>query len=108
MVLGIQILGLFFGLFMLYYSFLHFKRKEFTAKEFVFWIVLWIIFSYVAVFPAALDFIAQKLNLIRTLDLLIIVGFMALIAMFFYTYTLLRANQKKLEEVVRKVALLKK
>ena len=108
MVLGIQILGTFFGLFMLYYSFLHFKRNEFTIKEFSFWLFLWVIFIYVSLFPNALDFIVEKLALSRTMDFFIISGFMVLIAMFFYTYTLVRVNQRKLEFVVRKIAKRKK
>jgi hypothetical protein len=104
MVLGIQVFGTLFGLFMIYYSFLHFKRKEFTVKEFTFWMVLWIVFIYVALFPEALDIIVTQLSLSRTLDFFIIVGFMTLLAMFFYTYTLVRINQKKLELIVRKMA----
>ena len=104
MFLGIQLFGLFFGLFMVYYSFLHFKRNEFTIKEFSFWLLLWLAFIYVALFPEALDFIVKNLSLSRTMDFFIIIGFMVLIAMFFYTYTLVRINQRKLEEIVRKIA----
>ncbi len=108
MVLGIQILGTFFGLFMVYYTFLHFKRKEFTLKEFTFWLFSWIIFIYVSLFPTTLDFIVEKLSLTRAMDLFIIAGFMVMIAIFFYTYTLVRINQKKIEFIVRKVAKQKK
>ncbi|MBD3164395.1 DUF2304 family protein [Candidatus Woesearchaeota archaeon] len=104
MVLGIQLVGTFFGLFMVYYSFLHFKRKEFTAKEFGFWIILWIAFIYISIFPDSLDFIVKRLNLARTLDLFIILGFIILIAIFFYTYTLVRVNQKRMEKIVRDIA----
>lgn len=104
MILGIQLLGLIFGLFMLYYSFIHYKRKEFTSKEWTFWLLLWIVFLYVTLFPRALDFVVSTLNLPRTMDLFIIVGFMVLIAMFFYTYTLVRINQRKLEQIVRRIA----
>jgi len=108
MVLGVQILGLLFGLFMIYYSFLHFKRKEFTLKEFIFWVFLWILFIYISLFPDSLDFIVSRLSLSRTMDFFIISGFMVLIALFFYTYTLVRSNQKKIEFIVRKIAKGKK
>lgn len=104
MVLGIQILGTFFGLFMMYYTFLHLKRKEITMKEFSFWLFLWITFIYVSLFPNALDFIVKKLALSRTMDFFIISGFMVLILVFFYTYMLVRVNQRKLEYIVRKIA----
>ncbi|MBS3107237.1 DUF2304 domain-containing protein [Candidatus Woesearchaeota archaeon] len=104
MVLGIQVVGLFFAGFMTYFSFLHFKRKEFTPKEFTFWLVLWIVFAGVAIFPGSLDFLVEKFNLTRTMDLLIISGFMVLLALFFYVYTLLRRLQAKMEKIVREFA----
>ena len=105
MVLGIQIVGLLFGIFMIYYSFIHYKRKEFSIREFLIWLMMWFIFIYVAVFPHSLDFIVKKtLNLTRPLDFFIISGFMTIIALFFYTYTLVKINQKKLNYIVRKVA----
>ena len=105
MVLGIQIAGLLFGFFMIYYSFLHYKRKQFTAKEFGFWIVSWSIFIVIALFPYILDPIVRTLNFARTLDLLIISGFLFLIASIFYTYTLTRKTQRQVETIVRETAL---
>ena len=107
MVLGVQIAGFLFGLFMVYYSFLHYKRKEFTAKEFTFWLVLWVLFVVVAAFPSILDPIAKELSFFRTLDLLVITGLLFLIVTVFYTYTLTRKTQKRVEMVVRELALKK-
>ncbi|MBW2981206.1 DUF2304 domain-containing protein [Candidatus Woesearchaeota archaeon] len=108
MVLGIQILGTLFGVFMAYYTFLHYKRKELTVKEYSFWLVLWILFIIVAIFPQILDPIVKSLNLVRTMDFFIILGFMFLIGALFYTYTIVRINQNKLEEIVRKIAIERK
>jgi hypothetical protein len=108
MVLGVQILGVIFGVFMAYFSFLHFKRNEYTVKEFMVWLALWILLIVISLFPGILDFFVVKLSLSRTMDFLIIAGFMILTAMFVYTYTLLRQNQRKIEEVVRNVALKRK
>ena len=103
-ILGIQILGSLFGLFMIYYSFINYKRRQFTAKEFTFWLSLWIIFILVALFPFLLDPIVKSVGFLRALDLLTISGFIFLIAAIFYTYTLTRKNQKQLEEIVRIIA----
>ena len=105
MVIGIQIAGFLFGLFMIYYSFLNYKRKEFTAKEFSFWLVLWIVFIVIAAFPSILDPIAKTFSFFRTLDLLVISGLLFVIAVIFYTYTLTRKNQKQLETIVREIAI---
>ena len=105
MVLGIQIAGFLFGLFLIYYSFLNYKRKQFSAKEFLFWCFAWALFVYIAIFPYNLDPIVKKLGFLRTLDLLVITGFLVLILAVFYTYTVGKKNQKMLETVVREIAI---
>ena len=104
MLLGIQILGVLFALFMLYLTFVHQKRKEFTAKEYIFWVVIWAGFIIVTVFPKVLEPIVKTLSLNRTMDLLIILGFIFVVGILFHNYIALRNTQKKIEEVVRKVA----
>ena len=107
MVLGIQIAGFLFGLFMIYYSFLNYKRKEFTAKEFGFWLFLWVSFIAITMFPFILDPVARTFSFFRTLDLLVISGLLFLITAIFYTYTVTRKNQKRLETIVREMAMKK-
>ena len=107
-ILGIQILGILFGFFMMYYTFLQYKRKEFTIKEYIFWFLFWGAFVAVTLFPQVLDPILTTLNIGRTLDLFIIGGFLFIVFVVFYTYTLVRKNQKKLEEVVRNIAIKRK
>ena len=108
MVLGIQIAGFLFGLFMIYYSFLNYKRKQFTVKEFSFWILVWILFIIVALFPSVLDPIVKFGGFFRVLDVLIVSGFLFLITAVFYTYTVVRRTQKQIEKVVREIAVRKK
>lgn len=107
MVLGIQIAGFLFGLFFLYYTFINYKRKEFTAKEFALWVVAWIVVIIIAFFPSLLDPIVKYGGFFRALDVLIVSGFLFLIAMIFYTYTLTKKTQKQVEVIVRSVAIKK-
>ena len=107
-ILGIQILGFLFGFFMMYYTFLHYKRKEFTIKEYSFWFIFWGAFVIVTLFPQILDPFLATLSIARVLDFFIITGFLFLIFVNFYTYTIVRKNQTKVEEIVRKIALRKK
>lgn len=107
-ILGIQVLGLLFGFFMIYYIFLHYKRKEFTIKEYSFWFVFWAAFIIIILFPRILNPVLIKLNISRTLDFFIITGFLFMIFLVVYTYIIVRKNQKKLEDVVRNMALKKK
>ncbi len=105
MVLGIQIVGVLFSLFMLYYTFLQFKRKDFTVKEFVFWFVLWILFIVFAVFPNLLNPILVSFDIGRKMDFFTIVGFFFLFGVTTYIYTIVREIQNKMEEVVSKLAV---
>ncbi|HLC62377.1 MAG TPA: DUF2304 domain-containing protein [Candidatus Nanoarchaeia archaeon] len=107
MVLGIQIAGFLFGLFMIYYSFLNYKRKQFTIKEFAFWAVVWVFLILAALFPSALDPIVKYFGFFRALDVLVVSGFLFLILALFYTYTLTRKTQKQVEIVVRQLAIKK-
>lgn len=107
MMLGIQLIGLIFGLFMIYITFLHFKRNEFTMNEAGFWGILWIAFLTVTLIPQITDPIIKTLQIARTMDLFIILGFMFLIAANFYTYGIVRKTQKKMENVVREIAIKK-
>lgn len=107
MVLGIQILGVLFALFMLYLTFLHKKRKEFKTTEYVLWVIFWLIFMFISLFPTSLNFIVKSLHISRSLDLLVIVGFLFVILIGFYTYTITRKTQYKVEELVRKIAIKK-
>lgn len=104
-VLGVQIIGVLFSLFMIYYTFLHFKRKEFTLKEFGFWFVSWAAIIVFALFPSTLDPIAKNFGFARIMDLVIVVGFIFLIGVITYTYTIVRKTQNKIEEIVRKVSI---
>jgi hypothetical protein len=106
--IGIQIIGVLFGVFMMYYTFLHYKRKEFTIKEYGFWMVLWAVFILVTLYPGVLDPVLESLSIARALDFFIIVGFLFLIGVIFYTYTIVRKSQKKIEEIVRNIAIKKK
>lgn len=105
MVLGIQIAGVLFGLFLCYYSFLYYKKKVFTQKELIFWIVIWASFVIFSLIPDLLKPILRSINFARVLDLFIVVGFMFLLSVMFYIYTIVRKSQKQIEEVVRKTAI---
>mgnify|MGYP001616123506 CR=1 FL=1 len=107
MVVGSQIFGVLFGTFMIYLTFIRGKRKEFTAKESLFWLGLWFVFSIIAIFPSILDPLLKPIGFLRALDLLTIVGFLFLIATNFYTYALVRKIQRKLEAIVRDIAFKK-
>ncbi|MEE9525444.1 MAG: DUF2304 domain-containing protein [Candidatus Woesearchaeota archaeon] len=108
MILGIQILGILFALFMMYLSFMYRKRNEFDSGEYAFWLILWIVFILVTLFPGVLDPITKTLSLPRTMDLIILVGFIFIMGLTFQNYASLRKSQRKMEGLVRRMAFKEK
>ena len=105
-IIGIQIVGILFALLMLYLTFIYSRRKEFTIKETIFWVGAWLTFLFLSLFPMGLDFLIKNwLSFGRRLDFFIVLSFMFVIGIVFYTYTTLRKTQNRLEKLVRKIAL---
>ncbi len=108
MVLGVQVAGALFGIFMMYYTFLKYKRKEFSSSEYLCWMVLWVAFVLASLFPNWLNPIVASLSFARTFDFLVVVGFLFIIGLTFYTYTLVNKSKRQVEELVRTIAMKKK
>jgi hypothetical protein len=107
MIPGLQILGILFGLIMIYLTFINFKRKNFDTKDFAIWIIVWIFFLFMTIFPNLVYGIMQSLKIERTVDFFVIGGFMFFSVVIFYLYRSVRKNENKVEEIVRKIALKK-
>ena len=104
MLLGIQIIGLLFAIGIMYFTFLHYKRKEFSKPELMFWLLIWVLFGFVTLFPGSLDFIVESLSISRTMDFFTVLGFLFLTALTIQNYLIVKKNNKKLENLVRKIA----
>lgn len=105
MILGIQFLGLVFGLLMAYLSFLHYKRREFEKSQFILWEIIWLGFIVVIVFPKITDVLFQKLGIGRAMDFFIIIGFIFFTVLTFYNYTNISKVKLGLENRIREEAL---
>jgi hypothetical protein len=105
-IIGIQILGVLFGLFMIYLTFLHRKRGEFTVKEGGAWILMWLGFIFFVLFPKIVDiYITKKLHFVRAFDFFVVLGFIVIFGIVFYMYGIVRINQNQMQEIVRKLAI---
>jgi len=105
--LGIQIVGLLFGLFMLYYSFLNFKKRNFSVSELFLWETFWVLLMFITLFPKSLDFLVKDiLSLTRPLDFFIIIGFLFLILLTFVNYNITKISEKKVNKIISKVSIL--
>ena len=106
MVLGIQLIGIIFGTFMVYLTFLNYKQNKFSAKEWAVWCFLWITFFIIILFPSILNPLLEVLNLYRAMDFYISIGFIFFIIIIFYTYSIAKSLQQKVEMLTREMAFL--
>jgi len=103
-ILGIQLIGIMFGIFMMYFTFINYKQNKLTPKEWLAWFVMWTGFIIITVFPGLLNPLLETLNLYRAMDFYISLGFLFFIFIIFYTYSIVRTNQQKIEILTRQDA----
>jgi len=101
----IQFLGIIFGLIMMYFTFVKFKRKEISSSETFFCFISWILLVLIAIIPSILDFIIAPLNFYRRLDFFVVFGFFVLLSIGFYNYSYVKKMEKKLEKYVQQEAI---
>ncbi|MFH1840231.1 MAG: DUF2304 domain-containing protein [Nanoarchaeota archaeon] len=105
MLLGIQIVAVLFGLFMVYYTYTTYKRKDFNINEVLFWITIWCTFIFLTILPTSLEPIVKTMSLQRSFDLMIIGGFIFLLIATYHNHLISKKTKNKLERVVRELAI---
>lgn len=103
--IGIQIVAIIFALFMMYFSYLHFRRREFRRVEFILWEILWLGLIGIVLFPHSVNFILSTFSINRTFDFVLVVGVVVLFGITFRNYVIIKRLTKKVEDFVRSEAL---
>lgn len=101
----LQLLSLLFGLFMLYWSFYIHKKHIIAISELSFWSLIWVGFITIALFPDSTKLILQTFHINRTLDLVTIIAFMVLWVVSYRNYLNNKVIRRKLEQLVRDLAI---
>ena len=99
--IGLQFIAIIFALWMLYFSYLHYRRHEFTRTEFILWEVLWLGLTVVVILPHSVQFLLNAFSITRTFDFVVIVAIVVLFGITFRNYVLLKRLNNRLEHVVR-------
>jgi len=108
MVLGIQIIGIVFAIGMIFLTYLCYRKNDFNIKDFSLWMIAWILFLIAAIFPNTLNKALESLRIYSVFDVFVVGGFIFITSIVFYLYRVTRRNQRKLEKVVKELALKKK
>jgi hypothetical protein len=107
MFFGFQILGILFGLIMMYLTFLYYKRANYDKVGLIFWFIVWVGFTFLVAFPKIIYGVMDVLEIERTADFFYVSGFLFFSVILFYVYNLTKKNQKQLETLVREIAFKK-
>lgn len=107
MIFGLQIIGLLFGLVMLYFTFLFYKKRAYDDKSFLIWILVWSFFLVMVIFPQTIYGLMETLEIERTVDFFVIGGFLFFSIVLFYLYVIVKKCQRRIEYLIRKIALQK-
>lgn len=102
---SIQMIGILFAAFMLYFTFLHFKRNEFSRAESVVWLGLWLALIVLLLIPGFINDLIGRLGIARAFDLFTVLGFIFLIGLTFHLYTTVRKLEKRMKDVIQTEAL---
>jgi len=97
--------GILFGIAMIYFAFLYFKKKDLTINDFIVWIIVWLLFILAVSFPQRLNVLMDTLGIISAMQFFAVAGIVFLSGIVFYLYTRVRKNQKQLAKIVKEIAL---
>lgn len=102
---GVQIASIVFSIFMLYFSFLSYRKNHFGALSFYVWAIVFIGLIIATIFPTIFIPIQHILHLARLFDLFIIIGIFFLTTLTFINFFFLQKINKKLEQLIQDEAL---
>jgi len=103
MIIKIVIIG--FILFVLWRTFLRFRKEDITGREFLIWLIFWVLVTAATLVPRKTDVLAQWLGVGRGADLLV---YLSIIVLFFVAFKIIVRLEKidrDITKVVRNAAL---
>ncbi len=107
MLFGIQLLGIFFVLVMIYFSYLFYKKKTYNLRSLLLWVGIWIAFLILVMFPTVIYGIMSSLQIERTVDFFAVSGLLVFAVILFYLYGIVKKIETNMEDLVRKIAIKK-
>ena len=103
--IGIQFLCIMFACLALFFTYIAYKRRDFSGKEMLLWMVIWLVFLGIAIFPEAISPYIQNMGFSRLMDFVVVIAFVILFALLIHNYLVVKFLQKRIEKLVREEAL---
>ena len=103
--IGIQIFTVIFSLFMIYFTYVCYKKKYFGVYTLFAWYLVFLAVIVASLFPNILRPFINFLQLSRLFDLFIVAGILFLITITYINFLFLQKLKNKFEKVVQDKAL---
>lgn len=107
-IINLQMVLLLFAILMTYSLFLHWKKKNISNKFFFSWLIIFLVFVFLAIFPKILEPLMRELFIVRVMDLGMIGTFMILTYVTIENNIKIKNLEKTIEKLVRKIAIKRK
>lgn len=101
----LQIAGIIFSVLMLYFTYYTYKRKNFALIDAAIWFVIWGWFLFALIFSDVVAKLLEPLKIVSLFDLMLLSAVAALLVLVIYLHKRVSEMEKKVNDVVRKVAL---
>jgi hypothetical protein len=108
MVLALQVVGIMFMVFMLYLTFLFYKRNNYGKKSFAIWVAVWLGGAFLLLFPQWFATVTEQLRFSRVTDFYIAMAIMFFGIVTFFNFVNVKRQERQVEKLVREFALEKK
>lgn len=102
---GLQIASIAFSVFMMYFSYVGYRRKHFEKWGLLVWNLMFILVIIGALFPALFVPLAQVLKIARVFDLFTVVGLFSLLIITFINFLHIHKLNGKLSHFIQEEAL---
>jgi len=104
-IITLQLVLLAFAVFMVYSLFLHWKKNNISNNLFLFWIIVFLLFSFITFFPKILEPLLIELFIVRVMDLGMIGTFMVLTYVTIENNIKIKKMEERQEKIVRNMAV---
>ncbi len=103
--IGVQIAAIVFSIFMIYFTYLCYKRRYFEFVSFIIWMLIFVVLIIATLFPTILLPIQEALKISRLFDLFLIAGIFLLITITYINFLYIQKLKMKLEKLVQDRAM---
>jgi small membrane protein len=104
----IEVVAVIFALFALSRVILRLKDGNLTRREFVFWMLVWIILGVIVFVPNTVTAVAHWFGIQQGMNLVVTISIMLLFYMLFRLYVKVENTEQEITKLVRQISLEKK